>query len=97
MNWKAFKQTAFAIKCTSEKECFFSDCAKHGIYNFMGERAKLRDYFVCRLCYDDQCSKGRHELMALDEWQIKCNGLFGKNGLEVIDYDTIRKNKTNVT
>ncbi len=86
MDWKGFKETKKAVRCTTEKEKFFSDCAMHGIYNFMSERAKLRDYFVCRLCYKDQFSEGRYELMSVDEWQIKENGLFGANGLEVCNY-----------
>lgn len=87
MNWQAFNETKIAVKCTSGKDKFFSDCAEHGIYNFMGERAMLRDYFVCRLCYKDPCSEGRYELMSCDEWQIKENGLFGKYGLEVVEYE----------
>lgn len=96
MDWKSFKETKKAVRCTTEKEKFFSDCEVHGIYNFMSERAKLRDFFVCRLCYKDQFSEGRYELMSVDEWQTKENGLFGVNGLGVIDYDTIRKDKANV-
>ena len=88
MNWEQFKETKIVVKCTSGKDKFFSDCAEHGIYNFMAERAMLRDYFVCRLCYKDQFSEGRCELMSCDEWQIKENGLFGKYGLEVINYET---------
>ena len=87
MNWEAFKETKIAVKCTSEKEKFFSDCAKHGIYNFMGERSMMRDYFVCRLCYKGQFSGGRFELMSFDEWQIKENGLFGKYGLDIVNID----------
>lgn len=86
MNWENFKNTKIAIKCTSEKERFFSDCEKHKIYNFMGERAMLRDFFVCRLCYKDHFSDGRYEIRSFDEWQIKENGLFGEKGLEVIEY-----------
>ena len=51
MDWRKFKETKIAVKCTSGKDKFFSDCAEHGIYNFMGERAMLRNYFVCRLIY----------------------------------------------
>jgi hypothetical protein len=87
MNWEAFKKTKLAIKCTSEKERFFSDCAKNGIYNFMGERAILRNFFICRLCYKDQFSEGRYELMSLDEWQVKENGLYEKQGLEIVNYE----------
>ena len=86
MDWKEFKKTKIAIKCTSEKEKFFSDCAEHGIYNFMSEGAMKRNYFICRLCYKDACSDGRYELMSVDEWQIKENGLYGKQGLEVEEY-----------
>lgn len=86
MDWKGFKETKFAVKCTTEKENFFSVCAEHGINNFMSERARMRDFFVCRLCYKDQFSEGRYELLPVDEWQIKENGLFGNNGLVVIDY-----------
>lgn len=88
MNWEAFKQTKFAIKCTSDKNLFFSECAKHGIYNFMSERAMRRDLFICRLCYADRFSKGRYELMSIDEWQTRENRLFGRNRIEVINYDT---------
>jgi hypothetical protein len=35
MNWERFKETKFAVKCTSGKDKFFSDCAEHGIYNFI--------------------------------------------------------------
>lgn len=87
MNWQAFKETKFAIKCTTEKEKFFSVCASHDIYNFMGERANLRNLFVCRLCYKDTFSEGRYELMPIDEWQVKENGLFGKQGLKVLNYE----------
>lgn len=86
MNWQAFKQTKFAVRCTTEKERFFSDCALNGIYNFMSERAIKRNLFICRLCYQDACSDGRYELMSLDEWQVKSNGLFDKQGLEVVNY-----------
>lgn len=86
MNWQAFKETKISVRCTAEKEKFFSACANHEIYNFMSERAKMRDFFVCRLCYKDQFSEGRYELMSVDEWQVKENGLFGKNGMEVILY-----------
>lgn len=89
MNWEKFKKTEFSVKCTSGKYKFFSDCAEHGIYNFMGERATFCDYFVCRLCYKDQFGEGRYELMSCKEWQIKENGLFGKYGLEVFDYENI--------
>lgn len=87
MDWEAFKETKFAIRCISGKENFLSACTKHGIYNFMSERAMLRSCFICRLCYADQFSEGRYELMSLDEWQIKENGLFGKYGLGVINYE----------
>ena len=70
----------------------FSDCAEHGIYNFMGERAMLRDFFVCRLRYKDQFSEGRYELISCEEWQIKENGLFGKDGLEVDEYGNNAEN-----
>lgn len=93
MDWQKFKETKFAVKCTSEKDEFFSDCAKHGIYNFMGERAMLRDYFVCRLCYKDQFSEGRYELMSCDEWQIKENGLFGRYGLDVFNFKRSSKHE----
>ena len=89
MNWQKFKETEFAVKCTSGKDKFFSDCAEHEIYNFMGERAMLRDYFYCCLCFKDQFSDGRYEVRSCDEWQIKENGLFGKYGLEVISYDKL--------
>lgn len=91
MNWEAFKQTKFAIKCTSDKNLFFSECAKHGIYNFMNVRAMRRDLFVCRLCYADQFSEGRYELMSIDEWQTRENGLFGRNRIEAINYDTFNR------
>lgn len=87
MDWEKFKKTKIAVKCTSGKEKFFSDCEEHGIYNFMGERTMFRDYFICRLCYKDQFSEGRYELMSCEGWQIKENGLFGKYELKVIDYD----------
>ena len=86
MDWKGFKEMKIAVRCTAEKEKFFSACANHGICNFMSERAKMRDFFVCRLCYKDQFSEGRYELMSVDEWQIKENGLFGVNGLGVSSY-----------
>ena len=89
MNWKSFKETKIAIKCITEKEKFFSDCAKHNIYNFMSDRALQRDLFICRLCYKDQFSEGRYELMSLEEWQIKKGGLFGEQGLMVFDYKII--------
>jgi hypothetical protein len=87
MDWKSFKEMKLAVRCTAEKEKFFSACANQGIYNFMSERAKMRDLFVCRLCYKDQFSEGRYELMSVDEWQVKENGLFGSQGLEVFFYD----------
>lgn len=93
MNWKAFKETKFAIKCEAEKEKFFSACAKQGINIFLGERAMLRNYFICRLCFKDQFSDGRYELMSLDEWQAKENGFFGKQGLEIIEFQTKGESK----
>ena len=87
IDWEAFKETEFVIKCTENKDMFFSDCSKYGIYNFLGERAKTRKFFICRLCYKDQFSDGRYELMSLDEWQVQAFGLFGKQGLEVVNYD----------
>lgn len=89
MDWKGFKETKKAVRCTAKKEEFFSACANHGIYNFMSERAKMRDFFICRLCYKDQFSEGRYELMSVDEWQARENGLFGSQGLGVIDYDNL--------
>ena len=89
MNWEDFKETKIAVKCTTEKESFFSECARHGIYNFMSESAMLRNYFICRLCYRDQFSVGRYELMSVDEWQIKENGLFGKNKLQMKEVDEL--------
>ena len=86
INWQDFKDKKLAIKCTSEKEKFFSDCANHEIYDFMGEKAKERDYFVCRLCFKDQFSEGRYELMSVDEWEIQPNMLFGKVGLPIVTY-----------
>lgn len=87
MDWQKFKETKIAVKCTSGKEKFFSDCAEHGMYNFMGERAMLRNYFVCRLCYENKFSGGRYEVWSFDEWQVKENGLFDKCGLEIMSYD----------
>ena len=87
MDWGAFKETRVAVRCTSDKERFFADCALNGIHNFMSDGAIKRDLFVCRLHYKDFNSDGRYELMSLEEWQIKENGLFGKYGLGVVDYE----------
>lgn len=87
INWQDFKDKKIAIKCTSEKEQFFSDCAKLEIYNFLSDRAiEKRNIFVCRLCYKDLFSEGRYELMAIDEWQTLPNMLFGKAGIPIITY-----------
>ncbi len=86
MDWQKFKNKKIAVRVTTEKEKFFSECAKREIYNFLNDRAMLRDIYVCRLCYKDQFSDGRYELMSVDEWQVKENGLFGKQGLEIIEY-----------
>lgn len=87
MDWEKFKSTEFAVKCTSGKEKFFSECERHGIYNFMSEGAMSRDYFICRLCYKDRFSEGRYELRSVEEWQIKDKNLYGKYILEVVNYD----------
>ena len=86
IDWENFKEKKFAVKCTSEKEKFFSECAEHGIYNFMTERVMLRNYFVVMHPYKTAFSEGRYEVQSFDEWQIKPNGLFGKYGLEIVEY-----------
>lgn len=89
IDWKAFKETKFAIKCTTEKDKFFAECEKNGIFNFMNDGAMARNYFHCRLCYADRFSNGRYELFSDEEWQLsKEHGLFGSQGLEVIEYET---------
>lgn len=87
MNWQAFKETKCAIKCAADKDIFFSECAAQGIYNFMGEKALKRNLFVCRLCFEDRFSKGRYELLSIDEWQTRENGIFGSNGIEIINFE----------
>ena len=87
MDWQAFKKKQFAVKCTTDKERFFADCASNGIYNFMSEGAMKRNLFICRLCYQDAFSDGRYELMSVDEWQVKENGLYGNDELEIVDYN----------
>lgn len=87
IDWELFKATKIAIKCTTEKERFFSECAKREIYNFLSDRAVERNIFICRLCYKDQFSEGRYELLSLDKWQTRPGMLFGKEGLSVIAYD----------
>lgn len=86
MDWQSFKEKKIAVKCTSEKEKFFSDCIKNNIHIFLSEQAKKRDFFVCSLCYVSQFSEGRYELTAVDEWQVKPKGLFGNEGLQIVDY-----------
>ena len=91
IDWENFKKTKFAIKCETQKEGFFAECKEHGIYNFNGERANERDIFVCRLCYKDQFSDGRYELLSVDEWQTKPHMLFDAQGIEIIDYENMPK------
>ena len=87
MNWEDFKETKYAVKCTTGKENFFAKCATNEIYNFMGNKAKERTVFICRLCYNDQYSAGRYELLSIDEWQTRPNMLFGKTGINIINYE----------
>ena len=85
--WRDFKSTKFAVHVTQHKPIFFEECEKNGILLFnLSERARLRDFYVCKLEYKDQFSDGRYELMSFDEWQVKPNGLFGKLGLPVVEY-----------
>ena len=85
-DWDGFKQKKFAVICENCKEQFFDDCKRHSIYCFLSEFAKKRNLFVCAKRYDDHFSKGRYELFALQGWETKPNGLYGKDGLEEILY-----------
>ena len=86
-DWDGFKKKEFAVHCEVNKEKFFDDCKHHGIHCFLSEFAKERNLFVCCHLYEDRFSNGRYELAALNGWEIKANGLYGKDGLEVKLYD----------
>lgn len=85
-DWDGFKQKQFSVICEANKEKFFDDCKKHGIYCFLSEFAKKRNLFVCEKRYESRFSDGRYELFALRGWETKPNGLYGKDGLEEILY-----------
>ena len=82
-----FKRKEFAVICEADKERFFNYCKQHGIYCFLSEFAKKRNLFVCVHLYENRLSNGRYELVALKGWETKPNGLYGKDGLEVKNYD----------
>jgi hypothetical protein len=86
-DWDGFKQKQFAVICETDKEQFFAYCKQHGIHCFLSEFSKKRSLFVCVQLYENRLSNGRYELVALKGWEIKPNGLYGKDGLEVIEYD----------
>ena len=86
-DWDEFKQKQFAVLCETDKERFFADCKRHGIYCFLSEFAKKRNLFVCCHLYEDRLSNGRDELAALKGWETKQNGLYGKDGLEEVKYE----------
>ena len=86
-DWDGFKQKQFAVFCETDKERFFADYKKHGIHCFLSEYAKKRNLFVCCHLYEDRLSNGRYELAALNGWEIKPNGLYGKDGLEEVKYE----------
>jgi hypothetical protein len=88
-NWEGFKKTEFAIVCKADKERFFQDCKEHGIHIFFSEFAIKRNLFVCVRRYENRLSCGRYELFALKGWETKPNGLYGKEGLELIFYDKL--------
>lgn len=88
-DWESFKQKKFAVMCETNKERFFNDCHKNGILICFGDMAKKRNLFVCAKRYDDRFSDGRYELFALKGWETKPDGLYGKDGLEVIEYDLV--------
>lgn len=85
LNWQAFKDKEFAVKCEKNKENFFSECRKNGILIFMGECEKTRSIFVCVKRYDDRFSNGRYELYSLELWQTLPGSLYGKYGLPIYD------------
>lgn len=85
-NWDGFKKKEFAVLCEVNKDQFFADCNQHGIHCFLSEFAKKRNLFVCCHLYEDRFSNGRYELAALNGWEIKPNGLYGKDGLEEVFY-----------
>lgn len=85
-DWDGFKQKQFSVICETDKERFFADCKQHGIHCFLSEFAKKRNLFVCVNLYENRLSNGRYELVALKGWETKPNGLYGKDGLEVIRF-----------
>lgn len=89
LDWDGFKKKQFAVICETDKESFFSDCKQHGIHCFLSEFAKKRNLFVCVHLYENRLSNGRYELVALKGWETKPNGLYGKDGLEVVPWITL--------
>lgn len=85
-DWDGFKQKQFAVICEADKEQFFDDCKQNGIHCFLSEFSKQRNLFVCVHLYENRFSNGRYELVALKGWETKPNGLYGKDGLEVIRF-----------
>ena len=85
-DWDGFKQKQFAVICEADKEKFFADCKQNGIYCFLSEFAKRRNLFVCVHLYENRLSNGRYELVSLKGWEIKPNGLYGKDGLQEVEY-----------
>ena len=86
-DWDGFKQKQFAVICEKDKERFFADCKKQGIYCFLSEFAKERNLFVCCHLYEDRFSNGRYELAALKGLETKPNGLYGNDGLDEVKYE----------
>lgn len=86
MDWESFKKTEFAVRCEIEKTAFLADCEAHGIItaNLSDHAVNARNLFVSRLCYADQFSGGRYELMTVEEWQTKPKMLF--EGIKITPY-----------
>ena len=86
-DWDGFKQKKFAVICETDKERFFDNCHKNGILICLGDMEKKRNLFVCGKRYESRFSDGRYELFALNGWETKPNGLYGKDGLEEVFWE----------
>ncbi len=67
LDWQGFKEGRFMIRIESQKEQFFLEAKKYGIFCFMGEFEKKRNLFKCVHRYGDAFSEGRFEIYSVDE------------------------------
>jgi hypothetical protein len=81
-DWQGFKEGRFLARVESQKEPFFLEAKKNGIFCFMGDREKERNLFKCVHRYGDSFSVGRFEIYSVDERIVPHHECF--KGLPII-------------